>query len=612
MSLMTSLSVGVTGLKTAQTAVNTTAHNIANVNTEGYTRQEVLSTDKTYNNNLGSSHISYNQVGLGTEVAVIKQNRNQFYDKAYRLEVGRQGFYQAQSDAVTEVESLMGEMEGVQFQNTLNDLWSSVQELGKEPDSIVKRTALINTAYTFLLRAQDIQDQLEKYQENLNTQIQDAVNEMNSIAYQIHDLNKLITKAESGLENANDYRDQRNLLLDQLAEYASISYYEDLDGRVVVNVEGAQFVSQDYVYEMHTQPVDETTKLLDVVWATDNPVFNLEQGFASRNNTDVGKLKGLLIARGDKTANYLDIPDENNAKYYTSGTFDAASYNLDVQKYNNTVGSSILMNTQASFDRLIHGVVTAINDALNPNMDMSDAASQTAFKQQWGVTVDDDTKVTFKLKDGTTTTKKLKDVKIWDEYLAGVGMDENDTPREELFERQSVERYTMGEVTDKNGNKKTVWIYNEENSEDPYTQYTTKQLVVNEDIKENPSLLPLSGNNHKGNIDGYDVDTVNRLEDIWKNEFGTINPNVLTEYTFTDYYQAFIGDIATVGKEYDSMVERQENLTENIESNRQSVAGVSSDEQLTYLIMYQYAYTASSRYISTVDQMLEHLLNKLG
>ncbi|MBQ1392392.1 MAG: flagellar hook-associated protein FlgK, partial [Lachnospiraceae bacterium] len=93
---MTSLSTGVSGLKAAQTAVNTTAHNLANVNTKGYSRQDVTNVDKIYNT-IGNSHISYSQVGLGSEVACIKQTRNVFFDKAYRLEVGRKNFYDVQS-----------------------------------------------------------------------------------------------------------------------------------------------------------------------------------------------------------------------------------------------------------------------------------------------------------------------------------------------------------------------------------------------------------------------------------------------------------------------------------------------------------------------------------
>lgn len=115
-----------------------------------------------------------------------------------------------------------------------------------------------------------------------------------------------------------------------------------------------------------------------------------------------------------------------------------------------------------------------------------------------------------------------------------------------------------------------------------------------------------------GGVDGYDEVTCEKLKEIWNVEFDTINPNVLTKQTFTDYYQALIGNVATLGREYKSMASDQEGLVEGIDSNRQAVSGVSSDEQLTYLIQFQYAYTANSRYITTIDEMLADLLNKLS
>ena len=608
MSLMTSLSTGVSGLRAAQTAVNTTAHNIANVNTKGYSRQDIINADKVYNK-VGSSHISYSQVGLGSEVAAIKQSRNVFYDKAYRLQVGRQNFYEVQSEAVSEIENLMGEMNGVQFQNTVADVWNSVQELAKEPDSIVKRTAFISTANTFLLRAQDIYSQLESYQVNLNTQIQESVDRINQIGEKIKALNTEIARYEIGSENANDYRDQRNLLLDELGEYASISYYEDVDGKVLVNIEGTQFVSQDHVYKIHTEPLNETTRMLNVVWGTGNPVFNLDQGFSSEKNTDIGKLKSLLMARGDAAGKYTDIPSKTDEKYNKNGTFNQEAYDQDVIDYNKTVGSYIIMNNQASFDKLIHAVATAINDVLCPNSDVDSVLGNL------GLTTTE-TEVTYTDYRGKTVKKNLSEVKIWDEYNVAVGMDEDATPREELFSRQAVERYTEVEieVADKDGNtsKKKIWIYNEEDPKDEYTLYTTKQMNINENLLDNPSKLPLSANNYLGGVDGYDEVTCEKLKEIWNVEFDTINPNVLTKQTFTDYYQALIGNVATLGREYKSMASDQEGLVEGIDSNRQAVSGVSSDEQLTYLIQFQYAYTANSRYITTIDEMLADLLNKLS
>lgn len=645
MSLMTSLSVGVSGLRTSQSGVNTTAHNLANVSTEGYCRQQNIGTDVGYNT-IGFSHISYFQVGIGTSVQIVKQNRDAFLDKSYRLEVGRQSFYEAQSRAVDEIESLFGEMEGVQFQESLSDVWSAIQELAKEPDSIVKRTALIETSSTFMLRSQDIYQQIEEYQNNLNTQVQDAVDRINNIGQEIMTLNRKIAKCEAGSEQANDYRDKRNVLLDELGEYARISYKEDPEGRITVNLEGTQFISTDYVYEIGTESMSDSTRLLNVVWKDSNPVFNLDQECNTAQNTDVGKLKGLLIARGDHIADYTDIPQKDNAKYYdANGTFDPFAYEDDVQAYNVSVGASIIMSTQAGFDQLVHGVVTAINDALCPNDTMEnmfgnlnltaneDEISYSTTRTIGSAVVRQDITVTA---DGRTIktylddepwgeeqfdeTFTLEDVLIWDEYSAPIGMDDDNTPREEVFIRQDRQRYSETSImvtgVDEDGNaityEKTIWVYNQEEEDDPYSLYTIDQLLMNENITQDPSKIPLTQNQYKGTPGAYDEEVCDRLLNAWDEDFATLNPNVLTTNNFTEYYQAFIGDIATVGNEYKSMYENQEDLVADIDDSRQGVQGVSSDEELTNMIMYQHAYNANSRYITAVDQMLEDLLAKLG
>src|SRR5574344_2083793 len=134
MSLMSSFYVGVSGLSVSQASVNTTSHNMANLDTQGYVRQQVLTKDSVYNN-IGVTAINTMQVGLGTNMATIRQVRDVFLDKAYRLEVGRLSFYEAQSESVGEVEGLFGELEGEAFQDNLNDFWVSLQELAKEPDN---------------------------------------------------------------------------------------------------------------------------------------------------------------------------------------------------------------------------------------------------------------------------------------------------------------------------------------------------------------------------------------------------------------------------------------------------------------------------------------------
>ena len=155
MAGMTSIYIGVSGLQSAQTALNTTSHNLANVYTQGYTRQLSFTSDKIYTN-IGQSATSYKQVGLGVSTSSTSRVRDILLDARYRTENGRQGFYAAQYEAVSEIETIMGETEGVQFQKTIENLWSAISEMAKTPDSMVTRSELVMCSEAFLDRGQEI------------------------------------------------------------------------------------------------------------------------------------------------------------------------------------------------------------------------------------------------------------------------------------------------------------------------------------------------------------------------------------------------------------------------------------------------------------------------
>lgn len=704
-NLMTSMWTGVSGLKVNQTGLNATGHNLANVDTQGFVRQQVLTSDSYYNNT-GVNHISTFQIGLGTDMATIRQVRDVFLDKSYRLEVGRQGFYESQSEAVQEMESLFGEMEGVQFQNSIKDFWETIQELSKEPDDPAKRKLLIESGISFLERAGNIYDQIEKYQVTLNAKVQSQVDRINQIGEDIHKLNDMISKEESSGQTANDYRDARNQLLDELGEMVKISYSEDSSGVVSVNVEGVPFVNQDKAYKMETQPIDDTTQMLKVVWTGGNgggDVFKLDAAYNMASQTDIGSLKGLLVARGNDTAQYTDIPVRED--YPNLSAFQNA-----VTEFNNKVNPSIIMSIQAQFDQLVHGVVTAINDVFCPNSNVTDfmggiglsGTPKTIVDTANGITytinpgaasIDEETDLgtynritsgtpavptgeisfvskgrtfivnpnatpdpTFQVTDGrgkvinggtcTVTnpggeyqftygeytytldgtgagTDQVKsnrnltadEVLLWDEGTAPVGMDKDKTEREAMFNRRNMDRYQEATLTYEEGGvtkTKTVYLYNREDPEKNSSLFTLGEIEVNPEVKKDYSKLPLNANKYQGKEGAYDMTACDKLVEVWGQKFATLDPNVLDKNTFMDYYTAMISELANRGQVYDSIAEEQRNVAANIDTKRQGVIGVSSDEELTNLVRFQHAYNASAKYISVIDQMLQHILEKLG
>ena len=572
MGSMSGLYIGTSGLNVSQAALNVTSHNLANVDTAGYVRQQAVLTDFNYIK-LGDSYISPMIKGLGADFAAVKQVRDTFLDKSYRQEVGREAFYDAQYTAVAEIEGLFGELEGEAFQATMNEFWISLQELAKEPDSVVTRASLIQTAVTFIERAENISKQLNDYQVNLNTQIKDQVARINEIGEEIRTLNLKIRQYEStGVESANDLRDERNKLLDELGKMARITYKENAVGIVNVNLEGVPFVTEDMTFKMDTIKVSESSEMLKPVWVAfgNADVFNMSRVASSEDNTDIGSLKGLLTARGNKQANYTDIPKREN---YESD----ALYRVAVIDFNNTINSSIVMSTQAQFDQLIHGIVTTINDILSPNKEITEA-------------------------DGSV-------IKVLDIENAPLGMDSNGTRGEALFVRKSMPRYGE-EVTYQNENGDTVFtrIYNEEDPADNYSLFTLGEIEVNPAIMQNYSLIPLSSNTGSGD---YDVETAKKLITQWQEAFSTLSPNTLTSYNFSDYYTSFISEIANRGEQYDTISKNQAAMVDSINNQRTEVTGVSSDEELTNLIKYQHAYNASARYVNVVSEMLEHVIMNL-
>lgn len=588
-NIFTSLYTGTSGLRTSQAALNTTAHNLANTDTKGYTRQQLLGSD-TYYVDDGSGF----QIGLGTTAATVRQIRDVFMDKSYRMENSRTGFYEVQNDTVTEVEDLFGELEGVEFQNTINEMWCSMQELQKEPESLVTRSTFLQTCVSFLERAQNIYTQLDEYQQMLNRKITDTVDRINEIGEQILVLNKKISRYEINGQQANDYKDERNNLLDELSGYVKITYKEAADG-IDVNIEGMQFITGAVLNRLETREIkqeisyeDESgeeaigyqgTGLYDVYWRGSNsPKLYDTLEYSPKQNSDMGSLKGLLITRGTYRADYTDIPVKPKEEDYMDEydmldeeAYEAAeeAYAIEFDNYQKFVKPSMIMRVEAEFDQLVHKIVTKINDVLCPNV----------YNEEL-------------------------ECYVLDTENCPVGMDEALTMGEGIFNRKSTDRYTKIEDGDE-----IIYVYNEENENDTYSLFTIGELEINSAVMEDFSRIPLS---RQGNTGDYEMDTCAELLEIWDDADMSLGPDDYTINTFMEYYNAMVSEIANEGSTMRILYENQADMTENVQSQRVGLAGVSGDEELTHLIKYQQAYNSASRYITAVDQMIQDLLNKVG
>lgn len=640
---MAGLFIGTTGLKTAQTALNTTAHNLSNINTSGYTRQQVTFSDTQYVRVNTSDKVSSPDYGLGVAVSEVRRIRDQFIDQAYRNENSRLGFYESQYKAIEEIEDQFGEMQGVTYESYLINLYNSVNELAKNPTSTVARSSLIQNATAFIEKSENVYKGLKDYQTTLNTQVKNMVDSINKLGDKIYTLNKKISKIEStGIEDANDLRDERDAAIDELSKYIDITYYENDSKEVIISAEGIPFVTMGELAKMDTRVVEGTNLVIPTWPGYERDVYDLSTEASNVDETDKGELKGLLIARGNMVVDYTVVPEAPSSSDYDMSTADGRAayqeaynkYSKAQEYYNTYIEPSAILSAMAGFDKLVNGIVEKINNILcpeksevrnNPYMAADgteiqadiytyNSVSQQVLFDRYGreVTGTDNGDGTYSFSSGEKLYMSFGGAEVpVDSYTysmldmdkTGYGMDDDKTVGTELFSRKGTDRYIK--TTDDSG--KTIYIRNNLNETDYESLYKLGNLQINPEAAQNVGKIPLSTVQGK-----EDFDRAKELVDAWDEKFASLNPDTYAKSDFMTFYNNFIGEYATLGKALGNYVSNQTTMVDGYDNQRLQSEGVSSDEELEKMIKYQQAYNAASRYVNVVNQMLEHLVTSLG
>lgn len=559
-----SLYIGSSGLRNSQNALNTTANNLANVNTTGYVRQQVRFEDKNYTKLKNPSlNVNMQQSGLGVTIADVVHARDIFLDKIYRQESGRKEFYSSRYEVTEYSADLLQELHGEEFKQSVTDLWTAVQEYSTKPEISVYQDLVLEKADLLVTRSQALYSDLKKYQLNINDQIKEDVDRVNEIGNNIYELNLQIQKVEAGgVETAMTLRDVRDNLLDELATYGRIDVRENATGFVFIDFENTPFVDDNRCYNIALKE-DDVTDFYTPYWPQlsdeDNGqyvnVFVDGQEISTKRNTDIGSIKAKLLERGDHYGRKSDLDTET-----------------DYDK----IDESTLMKVQAQVDSLFTSIITEMNDIFCPNI-----ASDTAFT------------------DGTTTYPAGTIILDADNCAMGVDMQ---LPPRELFVRKGTERYTKVEATD----GKTYYVYNKENKTDSSTLYQIGNIKINEELKKQITLMPT----YKANGD-VDFEMGQKMAAAWEELGMKVSPYDATPCAYEKFYDRIVGELGTIGNVYQGHVDDLNTSVSSYDNQRQQLTGVSSDEELTKLIRYQAAYNASSRFITVISEMTELIVTGL-
>ena len=292
------LEIGKKGVLAHQSSIAVAGHNIANVNTPGYSRQEaVLATTRPQSAGAG-------QVGTGVFVTTIRRDYDIFINEQLIQESSGLGELSSRESALSKVEMLFNDESGVGLNDNINRFFSSLHDLAANPTGYVERSSVKSRGDILAGTINSLSSNLRDLRAGLDEEIKGTVQEINILTSHIAELNENILHAESGTMVANDYRDERSQLMRELSGKIDISFYEAEDGRVAIQGKGGFLLVQaNRSYEL-----DTATNLEGHV-----DLFSVGLGGSSVNITSMigsGELGGLVDVRDKDIPGYMTKVDE--------------------------------------------------------------------------------------------------------------------------------------------------------------------------------------------------------------------------------------------------------------------------------------------------------------
>jgi flagellar hook-associated protein 1 FlgK len=610
------LNIGQTGLYAYQSALDTTAHNISNAETEGYSRQvmeqkagKALKVNSTY----GMS-------GTGVSVTGIVQQREEYYDSKYWKNNTMYGEYSSKSYYMNEVESYFNEVSVEGFTTTFNSMYESLQELSKDPSSLNVRTQVVNYAKSFAEYFNSLSVNLNSIQEECNFEIRNKTDQINSCAQQVAALTKQINTLEVTGGTANDLRDQRALLIDELSEIADISVSEKKVGagfgvtNYIVKLDSVTLVEDGIYNSLQVVPREKKANQNDVDGLYDIKWQN-GQDFNMRSASLGGALQAMIEVRdgnngfnlqGKVTAevgdNYVTMIDANINSIEKLNIPETGVITVGNRNYNysgfDVVKDSGTGNFIYTFE--LEDVVTV--DAIDANSSVGESINYKGipyYMEQLNEFV-------------RTFTKAFNDIHRTGEDLKGnAGMDFFSATS-----KVSGRDYAFGPLLDSEDysyydfdtfNSQTGGYYEPVPEDQPlYGSYyfmTAANITISEDLIEDTNKLATSSDVTNGSEAN---DIVNKLIALKENKM------LFTQGSPDGFFQTLVAEIGIDTNKAGTFSDGQSNILDAIANQRLSVSGVDVDEEAMNLIRYQNAYNLSAKVITVMDEIYDKLINYMG
>lgn len=602
------LQIAYSGLNAYQAALNTTGHNISNVETDGYSRQYVTQTAADPLRTFTSAGMQ----GGGVSVTGIEQMRNIYYDYKYWANNSKYGetsiqyYYSLQIEnyfkGATDTDATVKPADD--FSSLFTNMFNSLEEVMKTPSDTSYRNQFISTAQSLTEYFNSTYTSLQRLQEDCNSEIKARVSSINSIAEQIANLNKQINVIEGNGNTANDLRDKRALLIDELSAIVTVEIEEipivdtnNPDRETGMNTYNVKIAGQTLVYgndynSLVLKPRDgdsavnqtDAEGLYDLEWSN-----GLE--FSASNAQLGGELKALLDIRdGNNKENFQGVIEsvDQVGKTFTISADSVTDVYKEVYGINIPDSGIITVNNVKleydSFTFNEDGSYTFYLSKESSGISPSLAGSKAAVGESI-----DYMGIPYYMSQLNEFVRKFAEV--FNEIHEG---------NEDLY--GNTVGYFFSGIDPIDG---TELQFDEEvaSGRDSYYRLTAGNFTVKDEYLKDSTRLATTGIISEG-VEQVDVlKKLNSIKDM---------PGFYNGGTAGEFLECIITDIALDTNTAKTLSSNYDEIGRMIEQQRLSVSGVDNDEEALNLVKYQNAYNLSAKMISVLTEIYDRLILETG
>ena len=540
------------GLQTNQTAIEVVGHNIANVQTEGFSRQEVtLEVNRP-------RRVGLAFLGTGVRATSVTRNFDQFLFNQILSESSTLGNFDIRNTFFQRLETIVNESSGVSLNNAMSEFFLAFDDLASNPTNLGARTAVLSAAGTLAAVFNQLGSSLHQQRINLDKSIAAEVTDINGMLDEIAKLNRSIIQLENGNTPANDLLDQRDLLVKQLSEKLDVQLINTNDSKTMLTLSGGSpLVVGTTVFHLSTAANLDNRGFKDVL---------VDDGMGGTNNVTAeiqgGEMRGFLDMRDVETLGLIDqldrlaagLMEQVNGVHQQGVGLDGSSGNLFFE----TLTPTVTIGSQ----NLGTPTVTAVN---------ASPSTVTVDKYQLQFT----SPVNFDVFNLTTNQTVATGLVVGGTVNIANGL--------------SITTGGLPVIGD------TVNI---SISEDAALKMALSSTVLNDTSKIAAGL--------SGTGDGQNALNISNLQNSLVFSAGGFTPGAGTS-TFDDFYNSMVGGLGAGSRSSQTILSQQEGVMLQLNSQRESISGVSLDEEMVNLIKFQQAYAASARMITVIEEMFDVL-----